>query len=84
MALLKSKLVEMKERAHLKKIEELAGEQKDMSWGSQIRSYVFNPYQMVKDHRTLVETSDVQGVLDGGIDLFIQEYLKRSAQGEEL
>lgn len=84
MALLKSKLVELKERAHLKKIEELTGEQKDMSWGSQIRSYVFNPYQMVKDHRTLAETSDVQGVLDGDIDLFIQDYLKQSAQGEEL
>lgn len=84
MALLKAKLVELKERAHLKKIEDIAGEQKDMSWGSQIRSYVFNPYQMVKDHRTLSETSDVQGVLDGDIDLFIQDYLKATTQGEEL
>lgn len=82
MSLLKSKLVELKERAHMEKIEELTGEQKDMSWGSQIRSYVFNPYQMVKDHRTLVETSDVYGVLDGDIDLFINAWLKASAQGE--
>ena len=82
MSLLKSKLVELKERAHMEKIEELTGEQKDMSWGSQIRSYVFNPYQMVKDHRTLVETSDVYGVLDGVIDLFINAWLKASAQGE--
>ena len=82
MSLLKSKLVELKERAHMEKIEELTGEQKDMSWGSQIRSYVFNPYQMVKDHRTLVETSDVYGVLDGDIDLFTNAWLKASAQGE--
>ena len=82
MQLLKSKLVELKERAHLEKIEELSGEMKDMSWGSQIRSYVFNPYQMVKDHRTLTETSDVYGVLDGNIDDFIQAYLKAKVQGE--
>ncbi len=82
LSLLKSKLVELKERAHMEKIEELTGEQKDMSWGSQIRSYVFNPYQMVKDHRTLAETSDVYGVLDGDIDLFINAWLQASAQGE--
>lgn len=82
MSLLKSKLVELKERAHMEKIEELTGEQKDMSWGSQIRSYVFNPYQMVKDHRTLVETSDVNGVLDGNIDPFIEACLQAAAQGE--
>ncbi len=82
MELLKSKLVELKERAHLDKIEELSGEMKDMSWGSQIRSYVFNPYQMVKDHRTLTETGDVYGVLDGDIDNFIQSYLTANVQGE--
>lgn len=82
MQLLKSKLVELKERAHLDKIDELSGEMKDMSWGSQIRSYVFNPYQMVKDHRTMAETSDVYGVLDGDIDQFIQSYLKANTQGE--
>ncbi|UUM13215.1 peptide chain release factor 2 [Proteiniclasticum sp. QWL-01] len=82
MDLLKSKLVELKERAHMEKIEELTGEQKDMSWGSQIRSYVFNPYQMVKDHRTLAETTDVYGVLDGNIDLFINAYLQARVQGD--
>ncbi|PKK40321.1 Peptide chain release factor 2, programmed frameshift-containing [Clostridiaceae bacterium JG1575] len=82
MALLKSRLAELKERAHMEKVEELVGEQKDMGWGSQIRSYVFNPYQLVKDHRTLAETSDVSGVLDGDIERFIQEYLKKKVQGE--
>lgn len=82
MSLLKSKLVELMERAYMEKIDEITGEQKDMSWGSQIRSYVFNPYQMVKDHRTLVETSDVYGVLDGDIDRFINAWLQASAQGE--
>lgn len=66
----------------MEKIEELTGEQKDMSWGSQIRSYVFNPYQMVKDHRTLAETTDVYGVLDGNIDLFINAYLQARVQGD--
>lgn len=59
MEMLKSKLVELKERAHKEKIEDLTGELKDMGWGSQIRSYVFHPYSMVKDHRTNVETSNV-------------------------
>lgn len=82
MSVLKAKLVELKERAHKDKIEELTGELKDMGWGSQIRSYVFNPYQMVKDHRTLAETANVSSVLDGDIDLFINAYLKKSAKGE--
>lgn len=82
MQILKSKLVELKERAHKEKIEELTGELKDIAWGSQIRSYVFNPYQMVKDHRTLAETANVQGVLDGDIDIFIHAFLKSSVQGE--
>lgn len=76
MEMLKSKLVELKERAHKEKIEDLTGELKDMGWGSQIRSYVFHPYSMVKDHRTNVETSNVTGVMDGNIDLFINAYLK--------
>lgn len=80
LSLLKAKLVELKERAHKDKIEELSGELKDMGWGSQIRSYVFNPYQMVKDHRTLAETANVSGVLDGDIDLFIRAFLKSNAQ----
>lgn len=68
MGMLKSKLIELKERAHKEKIEDLTGELKDMGWGSQIRSYVFHPYSMVKDHRTNVETSNVNGVMDGDID----------------
>ena len=75
MGMLKSKLIELKERSHKEKIEDLTGELKDMGWGSQIRSYVFHPYSMVKDHRTNVETSNVNGVMDGDIDNFIIAYL---------
>lgn len=77
MEMLKSKLVELKERAHKEKIEDLTGELKDMGWGSQIRSYVFHPYSMVKDHRTNAETSNVTAVMDGEIDMFINAYLKQ-------
>ncbi|OOM11982.1 peptide chain release factor 2 [Clostridium saccharobutylicum] len=77
MEMLKSKLVELKERAHKEKIEDLTGELKDIGWGSQIRSYVFHPYSMVKDHRTNVETSNVTAVMDGEIDMFINAYLKQ-------
>ncbi|OOM79274.1 peptide chain release factor 2 [Clostridium puniceum] len=77
MEMLKSKLVELKERAHKEKIEDLTGELKDMGWGSQIRSYVFHPYSLVKDHRTNSETSNVTSVMDGEIDMFINAYLKQ-------
>lgn len=77
MAMLKSKLIELKERAHKDKIEDLTGELKDMGWGSQIRSYVFHPYSLVKDHRTGVETSNVNGVMDGDIDQFIINFLTK-------
>lgn len=77
MEMLKSKLVELKERAHKEKIEDLTGELKDMGWGSQIRSYVFHPYSMVKDHRTNIETSNVNAVMDGEIDIFINGFLKQ-------
>jgi peptide chain release factor 2 len=77
MEMLKSKLVELKERAHKEKIEDLTGELKDMGWGSQIRSYVFHPYSMVKDHRTNAETSNVSAVMDGEIDMFINAFLKQ-------
>ena len=77
MSMLKSKLIELKERAHKEKIEDLTGELKDMGWGSQIRSYVFHPYSMVKDHRTGEETSNVQAVMDGDIDKFIVAELNR-------
>ena len=76
MSMLKSKLIELKERAHKEKIEDLTGELKDMGWGSQIRSYVFHPYNMVKDHRTNEETSNVNAVMNGDIDQFITTYLK--------
>jgi peptide chain release factor 2 len=76
MNMLKAKLIELKERAHKEKIEDLTADEKDIGWGSQIRSYVFQPYTMVKDHRTGVETGNVGAVMDGEIDEFINAYLK--------
>lgn len=77
MKMLKAKLIDLKERAHKEKIEDLTGELKDIGWGSQIRSYVFHPYNLVKDHRSGVETANVDPVLDGEIDMFINGYLNR-------
>lgn len=74
---LKAKLYQQLLQEQKQKIEDLRGEQKDIAWGSQIRSYVFHPYNLVKDHRTYVETSNVQGVMDGEIDEFIWSYLKQ-------
>lgn len=74
--MLKSKLVEIKEREHLEKIEDIKGVQKDIAWGSQIRSYVFMPYTLVKDHRTNFEMGNVSAIMDGDIDGFINAYLK--------
>ena len=76
MKMLKSKLLDLKEREHKEKIEDLKGEQKDIAWGSQIRSYVFCPYTLVKDHRTNFETGNVQSVMDGDLNGFMKEYLK--------
>jgi len=76
MKMLKSKLFDLKEQEHKEKIEDLKGEQKDIAWGSQIRSYVFCPYTMVKDHRTNYEVGNVQGVMDGDLDGFMESYLK--------
>lgn len=76
MKMLKSKLLDLKEKEQKEKIEDLKGEQKDIAWGSQIRSYVFCPYTMVKDHRTNYETGNVQAVMDGEINEFIESYLK--------
>ncbi len=81
MNMLRSKLVEIKEREHLDKIEDIKGVQKDIAWGSQIRSYVFMPYTMVKDHRTGFETGNVNAVMDGEIDGFINAYLKAASKG---
>lgn len=82
MKMLKSKLIELKERAHKEKIEDLSGVLKDIGWGSQIRSYVFQPYTMAKDHRTNAEIGNIDSVMDGEIDLFINEYLKQSSNGK--
>jgi peptide chain release factor 2 len=82
MNMLKGKLVELKERAHKERIEDLAGIHLDNGFGSQIRSYVFHPYSMVKDHRTGYETADVSGVMDGNIDDFIREYLSVKSKNE--
>lgn len=81
MKVLMAKLVEAKERQNKEKIEDITGEMKDVAWGSQIRSYIFNPYNLVKDHRTLAEDSNVPGVMDGNIDLFISAYLKQKSSG---
>ena len=76
MKMLKSKLLDLKEKEHKEKIEDLKGEQKDIAWGSQIRSYVFCPYTMVKDHRTNYEVGNIEAVMNGEIDDFIEAYLK--------
>jgi len=81
MKMLKAKLVEMAERAHKEKIEDLKGDMKDIAWGSQIRSYVFHPYSMVKDHRTDWETGNIGAVMDGDLDPFINAYLKAASLG---
>ena len=78
MKILMSKLVALEEEKQRQNINEIKGELKRIEWGSQIRSYVFQPYTMVKDHRTDFETSDVQGVMDGDLTSFINEYLKKS------
>lgn len=73
--MLKSKLIEIKEREHLEKIEDIKGDQKEIGWGSQIRSYVFMPYTLVKDHRTGFEVGNIAAVMDGELDGFINAYL---------
>ncbi len=81
MKMLKSKLIEIKEREHLEKIEDIKGVQKEIGWGSQIRSYVFMPYTMVKDHRTGFEMGNINAVMDGDLDGFINAYLKAASLG---
>jgi peptide chain release factor 2 len=82
MRMLKSKLMEIKEREHLERIEDIKGVQKEIAWGSQIRSYVFMPYTLVKDHRTGYENGNIDAVMDGDLDGFINAYLKMQSQGE--
>ncbi|MBR5023371.1 MAG: peptide chain release factor 2 [Oscillospiraceae bacterium] len=79
--MLRSKLVEIREREHLEKISDIKGVQKKIEWGSQIRNYVFMPYTLVKDTRTGCETSNVNGVMDGALDPFINAYLNCLATG---
>ena len=74
--MLKAKLLELREREREERMADIKGEMKKIEWGSQIRSYVFHPYSMVKDHRTSYETSDVEGVMDGKLDGFITAYLQ--------
>ena len=81
MRMLKSKLVEIKERENLERIEDIKGDQKEIAWGSQIRSYVFMPYTLAKDHRTGFEMGNITAVMDGDIDSFINAYLKKIANG---
>ena len=82
MRMLRSKLIEIKEREHLDKIEDIKGSQKEIAWGSQIRSYVFMPYTLVKDHRTGFEMGNVNAVMDGDLDGFINAYLKALSLGK--
>ena len=81
MKMLMGKLLEIKEREHLDKISDIKGEQKQIGWGSQIRSYVFMPYTLVKDLRTSHEIGNIGSVMDGDIDGFIQAYLKDKSLG---
>lgn len=76
MKMLKAKLYDLKMKEQSEKLTDIRGEVKDISWGSQIRSYVFQPYNMVKDHRTNEETGNTQGVMDGDINKFINSYLR--------
>ena len=76
MTMLKSKLIEIKEREHLETIQDIKGDQKEIGWGSQIRSYVFMPYTLVKDNRTGYENGNIGAVMDGDLDGFINAYLK--------
>lgn len=80
--MLKSKLLEIKEREHLEKIDDIKGIQKEIAWGSQIRSYVFMPYTLAKDHRTGFESGNINAVMDGDLDGFINAYLKAASTGE--
>ncbi len=80
MKMLKSKLLEIKKLENKEKIEDIQGKYNQIAWGSQIRSYVFHPYSMVKDHRTNAETANVQSVMDGNLDMFMNEYLKMKSK----
>jgi peptide chain release factor 2 len=78
MKIIKARLYELQLKAKEKKMEDIIGDKKEIAWGSQIRSYVMQPYQMVKDHRTGLEIGDINSILDGSIDRFLNEFLKLS------
>lgn len=80
MKMLISKLMEIRKLENKEKIEDIQGKYNQIAWGSQIRSYVFHPYSMVKDHRTNAETGNVQSVMDGNLDMFMNEYLKMKSK----
>ncbi len=82
MRMLKAKLAEIAEQQQKEKIEDIKGVQKEIAWGSQIRSYVFHPYTMVKDHRTSHEVGNIQAVMDGDLEGFINAYLKAASLGQ--
>jgi peptide chain release factor 2 len=82
MRILKARLAERARREREQKIENLRGERMDIEFGSQIRSYVLHPYRLVKDHRTGLEVGNVDSVLNGDLDKFIQAYLKQRATGD--
>lgn len=82
MKILKTRLMELKKEAQAEKIDELRSEHKEIAWGSQIRSYVFHPYNMIKDHRTDLEEGNTEKVMDGYLDEFIDAYLKQNNSGE--
>ena len=78
MKILKSRLFEVELKKKMNELDNIRGEKKDIAWGSQIRSYVLQPYQLIKDHRTNTEVGDVNSVLNGEIDVFIKAFLKNS------
>jgi peptide chain release factor 2 len=78
---LKARLYDQKQKEQQAKLEQIGGAKKDIAFGSQIRSYVLQPYQMIKDHRTKLQVGDVNRVLDGDIDAFIKTYLMQKASG---
>ena len=82
MKMLKAKLIELAEAEQKEKIEDIKGVQKEIAWGSQIRSYVFHPYNMVKDHRTNYEVGNIGAVMDGALDGFINDYLRKASLGQ--
>jgi peptide chain release factor 2 len=78
MKILKAKLFALKQKEQEDKMDEMIGEKKEIAWGSQIRSYTLQPYQLIKDHRTGYEAGNVNAILDGDLDNFIKEYLLKS------